>query len=64
MIIFAILSIFASEFINAFYIILTLIMFTMAYNNKRVFKKKYMNIVYISIGIYILVSTLLEYVTK
>ena len=61
MIIFALLSIFSHEFLNAFYVILSLILFTMAYNNKKVFKKKYMTEVYIIVGLFVLVSTVLEY---
>ena len=62
MIIFAIISIFAHEFLDPFYIILSLILFTMAYNNKKIYKKKNMTSIYIIVGMFVLVATLVEYI--
>ena len=60
LIIFGIISIFTSIFMPVFYIIIALLMFNMAYNNIKFFKKKYMTFVYIIIGIYILVTTIMR----
>ena len=46
----------------AFYAVLDMLMFTMAYNNKKIFKKKNMTFIYIALGIFIIMSTLVEYV--
>ena len=62
LLVFAVLTLLVSEFLNAFYIILSLIMFTMAYNNKKFYKKKYMTGIYVIVGLFVLISTLLEYV--
>ena len=62
LIIFGIISIFAKEFLDPLYVILGLIMFTMAYNNKKIFKKKYMTAIYIIVGIYVLLSALIGYI--
>lgn len=62
MIIFGVITLISNEFLPAFYMILAMIMFTMAYNNKKFFKKKYMTSVYIIVGLFILVTTLLEYI--
>ena len=61
LIIFAIISILVKEFLNPFYIILSLIMFTMAYNNKKIFKRKYMTQICRILGIFIFITTLMEY---
>ena len=60
LIIFGIISIFTSIFMPVFYVIISLLMFNMAYNNVKFFKKKYMTIVYIIIGLYVLVATIME----
>lgn len=62
MLIFAIISIISDAFMPAFYAIIVMIMFTMAYNNVKFYKKKYMTSVYIIVGIFVLVTTLVEYV--
>ena len=62
LLIFGIINIITDVFMPAFYAIIVMIMFTMAYNNKMVYKKKYMTGLYIIVGIFVLVSTLLEYV--
>lgn len=62
LLIFAVINLITDIFMPAFYAILTMIMFVMAYNNKRIYKKKYMTTVYIIVGIFVLVSTLVEYV--
>ena len=60
MIIFAILSLLIKDFMNAFYIMLSLNMFTLAYNNKKVYKKKNMTAIYIIIGLFIIMTVLVE----
>jgi len=62
MMIFGIIMMISDAFMPAFYAIISMIMFTMAYNNIKFYKKKYMTSVYIIIGLFVLVSTLLEYV--
>lgn len=62
MIIFAVISMISDAFMPAFYAIIVMIMFTMAYNNVKFFKKKYMTSLYIIVGLFVLVTTLLEYV--
>ena len=62
MLIFGVLIIISSKFLPAFYSVVTLIMFTMAYNNMKFYKKKYMTQVYIIIGAFVLITTLVEYV--
>ena len=46
----------------AFYAIIAMIMFTMAYNNKRIYKKKNMTMIYNIVGIFVVITTLVEYV--
>jgi hypothetical protein len=62
LIIFAVINIVTNVFMPAFYAILAMLMFTMAYNNRRIYKRKNMTFVYIIVGIFVTVSTLLEYV--
>ena len=62
LLIFAVINLITNIFMPAFYAILTMIMFVMAYNNKRIYKKKHMTNVYIIVGIFVLISTLVEYV--
>lgn len=59
--IFAIISLINSAFMPVFYSIITLTMFSMAYNNAKFYKKKYMTSIYIIIGLFVLVTTLTEY---
>ena len=62
LIIFAIMNLITDVLMPAFYAILVMLMFTMAYNNKKIFKKKNMTFIYIALGIFIIISTLVEYV--
>lgn len=62
MLIFAIINLISNVFMPALYAIIVMIMFTMAYNNKKFYKKKYMTSVYVIIGIFVLITTLVEYV--
>lgn len=62
MLIFAIINLISDVFMPAFYAIIVMIMFTMAYNNQKFYKKKYMTSVYVVVGIFVLVTTLVEYV--
>lgn len=62
LLIFGIINIITDVFMPAFYAIIVMIMFTMAYNNKKVYKRKFMTGVYAIVGIFVLVATLLEYV--
>ena len=60
--IFGIIIIISDAFLPAFYAIISMTMFTMAYNNKYFFKKKYMTSVYVIIGLFVAITTLVEYV--
>lgn len=64
LIIFAIISVFAKEFLDALYVVLSLIMFTMAYNNKKIYKRKHMTSIYIIVGVFVFLSTLIGYIFK
>lgn len=61
-IIFSIISLLIKEFIPAFYCIIALLMFNLAYNNIKFYKKKYMTSIYIIVGFYVALATLIEYV--
>lgn len=62
LIIFGIINLITNIFMPAFYAIIVMLMFTMAYNNIKFYKRKYMTGIYIIVGIFVLVSTLVEYV--
>ncbi len=62
LLIFAIINLITDIFMPAFYAILSMIMFVMAYNNKRVYKKKYMTTIYVIVGLFVAITTLVEYV--
>lgn len=62
MLIFAIINLISDVFMPAFYAIIVMIMFTMAYNNKKFYKKKYMTSIYAIVGLFVLITTLVEYV--
>ena len=46
----------------AFYAILAMLMFTMAYNNKTFYKKKYMTSIYTIVGLFVAITTIVEYI--
>ena len=60
--IFGIIIIMSDAFLPAFYAIISMTMFTMAYNNKTFYKKRYMTSVYTIIGLFVAITTILEYV--
>ena len=62
LLIFAIINLITDVFMPAFYAIVTMIMFTMAYNNKRIYKKKYMTSIYVIVGLFVAITTIVEYV--
>ena len=62
LIIFSVITLISNKFLPAFYTIIVLIMFNLAYNNIKFYKKKYMTLVYIIVGLFVAVTTLLEYV--
>jgi len=62
MVIFAIINLLTNVLMPAFYAVLAMLMFIMAYNNKKIFKKKNMTFIYMALGIFIIISTLVEYV--
>ena len=62
LIIFSIISIISKAFLPAFYSIITMLMFNLAYNNKKFYKKKYMTTVYIALGLFVGITTIVEYV--
>ncbi|MBQ2946561.1 MAG: hypothetical protein IJE04_01750 [Bacilli bacterium] len=60
--IFGIINLISDAFMPAFYAILSMILFTMAYNNVKFYKKRYMTSIYIIIGLFVAITTLVEYV--
>ena len=62
LIIFAVINMITTVFMPAFYAILSMLMFIMAYNNKKIYKRKYMTSVYTIVGIFVAITTLVEYV--
>ena len=62
LLIFGIINLITDVFMPAFYAIIVMIMFTMAYNNKKFYKRKYMTGIYSIVGVFVLIATLVEYV--
>ena len=62
LLIFGIINIITNVFMPAFYAIIVMIMFTMAYNNQKFYKRKYMTGIYSIVGLFVLIATLVEYV--
>ena len=62
LLIFGIINIITDVFMPAFYAIIVMIMFTMAYNNQKFYKRKYMTGIYSIVGLFVLITTLVEYV--
>ena len=62
LIIFAVIIILSDAFMPAFYSIIVMLMFNMAYNNNKFYKKKYMTSVYIIVGLFVAITTISEYV--
>lgn len=58
-IIFAFISIFNNLFMNVVYVILSLTMFVMAYNNYTIFNRKLITWIYVFFGLFILISELM-----
>lgn len=62
MIIFGIINLISDALLPAFYTIISMILFTMAYNNIKFYKKKYMTSVYVIVGLFVAITTLVEYI--
>ena len=62
LIIFGIISMFSKEFLGTMYAIISMVMFTMAYNNKKIYKKRNMTAIYIIIGLFVAITTIIEYI--
>ena len=60
--IFGIIIIMSDAFLPAFYAIISMTMFTMAYNNKTFYKKKYMTSIYTIVGLFVALTTIVEYI--
>jgi len=60
--IFGVFNIMSDAFMPAFYAIISMTLFTMAYNNSKFYKKRYMTSIYVIIGIFVAITTLVEYV--
>lgn len=58
-VVFLIISIFEPSFYYAVEIILALTLFVMAYNNKALYKRKYMTVIYGLFGLFLFVSGLI-----
>lgn len=61
-IIFGIINIISDAFMPAFYAILSMVMFTMAYNNIKFYKKRYMTSIYVIAGLFVAITTIVEYI--
>ena len=62
LIIFGIINTITDIFMPAFYAIMVMLLFAMAYNNVKFYKRKYMTVLYVIAGLFVLISTLMEYV--
>ena len=62
LLILGIINLITDVFMPAFYAIIVMIMFTMAYNNQKFYKRKYMTGIYSIVGVFVLIATLVEYV--
>ena len=62
LIIFSIIIIISKAFMPAFYSIIAMLMFNMAYNNVKFYKKRYMTSIYIILGLFVTITTIVEYV--
>ena len=58
-VIFFIISIFEKPFFEIAEIIVALTLFVMAYNNTKIYKRKYFTIVYLVFGLFLLISTII-----
>lgn len=61
-IIFGIINLISDVMMPAFYAIISMIMFTMAYNNNKFYKKRYMTSIYIIVGLFVAITTIIEYI--
>ena len=61
-IIFSVISMLSKEFMPAFYAIMTMLLFNLAYNNNKIYKRKYMTSVYVIVGLFVLITTIVEYI--
>lgn len=59
--IFGIIIIIDFKFLPVFYAVVSITMFTMAYNNNKFYHKKNMTAIYIIIGLFVLITTVMEY---
>ncbi len=59
-VIIGIISIFVSEFILGLQILLFLTMLIMSYNNEKIFKRKYLTIIYLIFSVVLLISVIME----
>lgn len=62
LIIFAVITIISDKFMPAFYSIIVMLMFNMAYNNNKFYKKKYMTSIYTIVGLFVAITTIVEYI--
>lgn len=51
---------FNSDFMPVVYILLSLVLFIMAWNNYKIYKRKYITVIYLLFGIVTLISFILE----
>ena len=62
LILFSIITLINKIFIPIFYLIIVMLMFNLAYNNQKFYKKKYMTQIYIIVGFFVAITTVLEYI--
>ena len=60
-IIFAIIGILDKALMPIFYFVISLVLLCMAYNNKKIYKRKYMTAICLYVSIFVIISTILEY---
>ena len=62
LIVFGVINFITNVFLPVFYAIIVMLMFNMSLNNYKFFKKKYMTVIYIIVGLFVLITTLMEYI--
>lgn len=59
--VFAIIGLIESQLLQIFYFVIAMLLICMAYNNIKIYKRKYMTSIYLFIGLFVIISTILEY---
>ena len=59
--IFSIMGLMEKLLMPIFYFVISMLLLCMAYNNKKIYKRKYMSGIYFYVAIFVIISTILEY---